>query len=399
MARQPVVRVPVYEGSRRIPGLTIRTKLDGTPVYEIIVRVGGGKRRRIILDAQTHEEAIAEVRRDLRDRGNAADRSKTVSEYVSESLNMDKLRAAKGEMSPRTVALHRSRAELHLLPLVGSVAARELRPGQVKRLLERLEAQGLSGSSRRGVLSILRRALDRAVDDGVVRENVARITKAPSGKRSRNPRRLNPAQVEALLAKLSDAFRAPVAIMAYQGLRVSETLGLRWRDVDMSKDEEGKPIGKLTVAGQLDGKERRPTKTPSSKARIDMTERALAVLEEWQARQVLKGNRVGSNDLVFTTSRGLPQSRRNVHRALTTAATNAGLNDDIDLPSVTVHDLRGSCGSIALSAGTPLVEVSRFLRHANTKVTAELYSDVMEDTENRSARAIDEAFANGAKDA
>ena len=52
-------------------------------------------------------------------------------------------------------------------------------------------------------------------------------------------------EVELLLSKMSDTFRSIASVCAYAGLRISEALGLRWRDVDLN-------AGTITVAGQLD---------------------------------------------------------------------------------------------------------------------------------------------------
>jgi integrase len=60
------------------------------------------------------------------------------------------------------------------------------------------------------------------------------------------------------------------------------------------------------------------------------------------------------------------------------AAEAAGLHDDPTLPKVCTHDLRGSAGSIAISLGQSLADISKYLRHTNANVTSRLYVDVIE---------------------
>jgi len=43
---------------------------------------------------------------------------------------------------------------------------------------------------------------------------------------------LSPDELDLLLANMGDTFRPVAAACAYSGLRLSEALGLRWRDVD-----------------------------------------------------------------------------------------------------------------------------------------------------------------------
>ena len=67
-----------------------------------------------------------------------------------------------------------------------------------------------------------------------------------------------------LLKKLTPTFRPVVATCTFAALRISEALGLRWRDVDLK-------AGTLTVSGQLgaDG-ERVPVKSEASAATVPL---------------------------------------------------------------------------------------------------------------------------------
>jgi integrase len=94
--------------------------------------------------------------------------------------------------------------------------------------------------------------------------------------------------------------------------------------------------------------------------------------------------------LVFTTSRGEPQSRRNALRALHNAGDAAGLNGD-DVQPIGLHDLRHSFGAVALEAGATLAEAAVLARHANAKVTAQIYSGVNEEAKAKIAAKLTDA--------
>lgn len=107
------------------------------------------------------------------------------------------------------------------------------------------------------------------------------------------------AELEQLLDRLSATFRPVASACTFAGLRISEALGLRWRDVDLA-------AGELTVAGQLgpDG-ERVPLKSAASAATVPLLP---ALARELRShRSELSGRdlrRVHPDALVFTTARG-----------------------------------------------------------------------------------------------
>jgi integrase len=179
---------------------------------------------------------------------------------------------------------------------------------------------------------------------------------------------LTPDELDALLSRVGDTFRPVAATCAYAGLRLSEALGLRWRDVDFE-------AGTLTVAAQLgpDGT-RVPLKTAASAATVPLLPALAAELRAHRSRvagQALA--RLQPDALVFTTSRGRPHGRRNVLRAVYAAGDAAGLNDE-GRERVGVHDLRHSFVAVALAAGMTLPEAAALARHANPRVTATVYA-------------------------
>jgi integrase len=150
--------------------------------------------------------------------------------------------------------------------------------------------------------------------------------------------------------------------------------------------------GTLSVTGQLGANgERLPVKTPASGATVPMLPALARVLREHRSRQAGRDLRLVHGDaLVFTTSRGRPQSRRNALRAIHAAGDAAGLNGG-DREKVGAHDLRHSFAGVALAAGMSLAEVAVLMRHANAQVTATVYAGLTEDGRERAAAKLVEA--------
>ena len=94
--------------------------------------------------------------------------------------------------------------------------------------------------------------------------------------------------------------------------------------------------------------------------------------------------------LIFVTSSGKPQSRRNVLRALHAAGDAAKLNGD-DVEPVGLHDLRHSLVAGALDSSITLAETTVLARHASAKVTAAIYAGVSEKTKAKIASNLVDA--------
>jgi integrase len=102
--------------------------------------------------------------------------------------------------------------------------------------------------------------------------------------------------------------------------------------------------------------------------------------------------RVHADALVFTTSRGKPQSRRNALRAVHAAGDAAKLNGG-DREPVGLHDLRHSFVALALASGASIAETAALARHANAKVTLAVYAGLAEDgRETASAKLVEAGF-------
>jgi hypothetical protein len=84
----------------------------------------------------------------------------------------------------------------------------------------------------------------------------------------------------------------------------------------------------------------------------------------------------------------------NLHRLL------KGLRDACLAEGVTVvspHDLRRSAGQWMVDLGVPIELVSKFMRHADTRITETIYASVkQEDVGDRMLQAIDPRYARAA---
>jgi integrase len=387
-------RRPVYVGKRRVPGLYERTLAGGNVAYEARIRLAGGTQRHVLLDATSKSEAVAELRA-LRvddERGQAPQtRSLVVSVDEAAERWLDHLttrtrhRDRAMRYSPRTVRLYRQRLDAHVLPTLGAKPIDTLTVADLRRLVDRLGTT-LAPSTVTGIVSMLSALLRYAKRQGLVERNVVGDLDRddrPGVARLTEPRYLSGDELDALLAQLGDVFRPAVATCTYAALRISEALGLRWGDVDFDRET-------IDVRRQLDddGTVRNETKTPSSTATVPLLPALARELRSHRSRQAGRDlRRVRASELVFQTSRGKPQSRRNALRAVHRAGDKAGLNGD-GVEPVGLHDLRHSFVALALDGRLTLPEVAVLARHANARVTGQLYAGVSEKTKGELAAKL-----------
>jgi integrase len=231
----------------------------------------------------------------------------------------------------------------------------------------------LSNSSINKTIRLLAVVLEQAIEYGYIERNPARGRKRllKEGKPSRSY--LQPDQVAALLSAAGklDADgregdigrrRPLLATLTLAGLRISEALDLRWRDVNL----KGR---RLRIAA---------AKTDAGVREVDLTPALQELLSEYRHRSPY----TKPGDLVFPTSAGKRDNPSNVrNRFLDSAAKLA--NADLratghePMPDVTPHSLRRTFISLLLAAGADVPYVMAQAGHTDPKMTLGLYAKVI----------------------
>jgi len=227
----------------------------------------------------------------------------------------------------------------------------------VRSFLAALHRDGLSARSRGRALSAVRGLFRFARREGVVEADPAAGVPAPRAGRDL-PRHLRPGEIEALLeapgseGALGARDRAILELLYAAGLRVSELVGLDWRDLDLSARV-------LRVLGK-GGKERM---APFGRA----AERALREwLGEWEGVRAAAGDGGGGRDgePVFLNHRGGRLTDRSVRRVIDRAVERAAV-----AAGVHPHTLRHTFATHLLEGGADLRAIQELLGHASLATT------------------------------
>jgi integrase len=178
-----------------------------------------------------------------------------------------------------------------------------------------------------------------------------------SAKRLRIPRVPTPEQFQALLGELQEPYRTMALIAGCIGLRACEVVALRWGNVDW----QGLAIDvkRSVVAGRED-----ETKTEASERRLPLDPALATRLLNWRAQ----AHYIADSDFIFAGDSGRPRWQAMILKDyFQPAADRAGIG------KVGWHALRHSYRAWLKRCGTPLEVQKDLMRHANVKVTAEIY--------------------------
>ena len=260
------------------------------------------------------------------------------------------LPAIRGTIRPLTLARYEKIARTYVVKRdIGSVPLRALSGGHLNGLYGELEEQGLSIGTRRLTHSVLRRALGDAVRWGKLARNPATAADPPSLPRTR-AQSLSHRELRAFLAKVEDdRCFALWRLAATTGMRRGELLGLQWRTVDLD-------AGRLRVEQQLlptvGGCTFGPPKSKRSERTIALDGATVDALRRHRDAQRLERDLAGDayedQDLVFCDELGGWIHPQRLTQLFAKHRKAAGI------PNGTLHVLRHTAATIALTEGVPL---------------------------------------------
>lgn len=297
---------------------------------------------------------------------------------------------ARTACSPRTVDSYESIVENHLIPALGHIPLRQLTPQTIQAYYGRAMDQAGKALSARTVQKhhrLLSQSLRYAVRQGILGRNVCELVDSPKWK-GKVMRTLIPAEVETLLETASSNQFFPIIYMAISsGLRQSELLGLRWRDIDL--DALSTSIVQTLYKRRGVCTFQHP-KTNRSRRRVAMTPKLSLFLRDYRKeREVLcleLGRVLGLDDLVFSNYDGRPVDPSMLSHEFARIVKRAGLEH------VRFHDLRHTFASLALLRGAKPKVISEALGHSSVAFTMDVYSHIIEGMQSEMMALLDEVL-------
>ena len=284
------------------------------------------------------------------------------------------------------------------MPHVGHIALDKLSPRQIQgletTLLKSGRRDGAGGLSAQTVLNVHRvlfQALRHALRLGLLQRNPAEAVEPPRASRYQ-ARTMDWDGVQEFLEAAHGSPYYPLFILAlHTGLRRSELLGLKWKDVSC----ENGTVAVTQAVVRVPRKGRVVSAPKSGRARVvALPPEAILVLQHHRAKQEARAVQcevptLRSDGFVFSGANGSPLSPEAVSGAFRRAADRAGLKD------IRFHDLRHTHASLLLSEGVHLKVVSERLGHSGVGIIGDLYSHVMPNLQRDAGERFGAAWRAG----
>jgi len=288
------------------------------------------------------------------------------------------LEAAAPVLKPKTLNDYRRTCDLYIRPALGAVRLSRLEPAQIDRLLAGIVSRGRRRTAAL-VYAVLHRACAFAAHWRWLAENPCDRVLRPQY-RARRKEVWTPEQLRTFLEGSREHWLFPLwHTLLASGCRLGELLALAWQDVDFERNAIRITKSAQRVAGRVIVT---GPKTPSGERVVTLPPEAMQVLRQQRGRQVLAGL---AADLVFSGMNGQPLHHSTVEHALRRECERLGV------PHLTPHGLRHLHASLLLAEGVPLPNVSRRLGHVDPSITAKVYSHALPG-EDPGAQAIGRAL-------
>lgn len=286
------------------------------------------------------------------------------------------------------------RLRLHVLPVLGRMQLRQIKPSTIQRLIASMD---LADTYKSVIISNVAAIFGAAVDDDLIAKNPC---KAGSVSRPRPERRKVvpwPSEwVSGMHDALPDRYQIAVTLGSGLGLRQGEIFGLSPDDIDFLRGtlEVRRQVkilnGNKLVFSLPKGRKTRTVPLPSSVA--DELSAYLARFPAVPAElpwRTTSGNPTRVR-LVLTTRERRPLNRNYFNSSIWRRAQESS-----GVPHVRdngMHALRHWYASVLLDAGESIRAVSEYLGHADPGFTLRTYTHLMPSSDERTRLAIDAAL-------
>lgn len=369
---------------------------------------GNGKRR--IIYAKTLpelREQEQDIQKDINDNIKPEARYKTVNDLY------ELWKELKRGLKDSTFQNYQYSYTMYVAPKFGKKRISEIVKSDVKRFYNTLvDERGLAISTVDGIHTVLRQVFDMAVDDAYIRRN-------PADNVLKELRQAHAFDVEKRYAltqgeeqrfldylKQAEKYRHwyPIfAVMLGTGMRVGETVGLRWCDIDLENetiDINHTLVNYRHAVGGCYSNVHTP-KTKASVRKIPMLGAVKHAFIEEKNRQKEMGIRClatvdGYTDFIFINRFGDPQHQGTLNKALrriirdcNDEALSVETRDKVLLPPFSCHTLRHTFTTRMCEKGVNIKVIQDVLGHADVSTTLNIYADATKELKKAEFVSLD----------
>lgn len=299
---------------------------------------------------------------------------------------------SKPKIRPTTQLGYESRIRLHIVPEIGNIPLNKLTQNDLQQFYARLKkngrkslieryGEGLSDRMVRMCHATCRTALEKAVQDGLIRTNPAIGCKLPP-KRARELQVLDRDELQRFLIQAqAEGYYELFLLDLATGLRRGELMALQWDDLDFETGVLNVNKQVYQVNGELQFSE---PKTKNSIRKIVLPPSVVEVLREY--RKTVDSRWMFPSPV----KEDCPLTPGVVRKRLQLILEHAGCKH------VRFHDLRHTFATLALQNGMDVKTLSAMLGHVSAATTLDIYTHITDDMLRTAAANIDRGIGKAA---
>jgi integrase len=311
-------------------------------------------------------KAVSTLRLDInhhtfRPEGHPETFEQLVEHYRMIELDLEKASERKVRQTKQTYGIY---LKTRIVPRWGSSRFQEIKAVGVERWLGSID--DLSNGTKSKIKCIMSEVFQHAIRYGWLNDGENPIFAVRQGsKRVRVTEPLEAAELRMLILELPPKMRVIGIVAATTGLRISEVLGLKWKDIDWEKLQM--EVTRSVVDGVI-GK----CKTETSRRPVPIDEFTTDELLSWRRETTY----AEPEDWVFASEkvqgRMPPWADTLLDRFLQPAAKRAGITKWVGF-----HTFRHTYSTLLKANGEDVKVVQELMRHANISTTMNIYTKAL----------------------
>ena len=278
----------------------------------------------------------------------------------------------------RAMSVHKN----YLRPAFGEMCLRDITPLTVQRYVSSMAGWERSQESKDKVRDVLSSMLGSAVKYGLLVKNPVEGVRLPTPKRGK---RSKPYVTEplfySLLGLIAEPYASMIYVAVYTGLRVSELIGLRWRNVH----EDAITIAERYCRGDWGAPKSDASNVtiPVNRAVIERIQRLKTLTVEVRAGRAVRRypavKTSGPEELVFqSVAKGAPLRDNNILvRHIKPGARAVGA------PWINWQVLRRSFATWLKIKGADVKDAQALMRHSRATTTLDIYQQFVPESQRR----------------
>ncbi len=287
--------------------------------------------------------------------------------------------------SHTTITVYCDYFRSQILPEWGEVLLDDVKPVAVEKWLRGLDRAAGTKAKIRNLLSAL---FSHCIRHEIYTKLNPIASVRQSAQREKEPEVLTIAEMQGIIRNIGEpAIRVMVTVAAVSALRRSELRGLQWADIDI-------PNLLISLKRGYVGLGETAMKTKASRKGIPMSPELAAILVEWRGECLYP---TGADWVFASPHTGgarpyWPESAMRNH--VRHAALLAGVEKHIGW-----HTFRHSLATHLGQHGEDVKVVQELLRHANSKITQDVYQQASQDAKRAAVGKMSGIFVVAAKSA